>query len=743
MNRFILLMTLVFLLIQFYLPDAETPDTKLDSNLYAEQPGGIEQVRKLLLKGDFTGAEKLLKELEATGSQAGEVNFYLGMVTLGSKELKKSQAVSIASSYFTESARSGYHLAPGTWENYPIQQERFLDANRQAAREHLKDKDPQKIQIAANLLLNIIAVDPQDFKEIEDLGQLYLRTGQIRQAGELYRRTLEMNPDKNQMIYGLRLDFLDIYQPEKANKIYDFLSSEDPANLSPMEKLLLARALFVLEEDSLAYDCYFRCLDSLDNVTAAELYRDITDIVFEEDRKNYEKAGTLQEKQLFFRRFWKAREPLPVKNYNERLVEHYRRLDYAKQNFHINMRNGYDDRGRIYIRHGEPDQKALLPSYQNENESWLYRKKPKDFIFHFLRRYTNYEIVPNLPPALYETRGELDPFYSLADMKYKSGMLSDADLVQIQMDETDLLMPAFTLGETTETYQPYRGIEPLDYYFYTADFMSINSNSSLYVYYGFPVSELELKPESTGTRIDYECTFAVFDQEWNEVNRAFDKRSYRLRPDPEKVGKGSLLIDNQIMNIPDGEYHYAVSVKDLNSNHLGVYKGDLEVTLYEHGKFNMSQIVLASGITRLESSSKPDKFARGGLKVMALPSVTFRQDQAVYIYCEIYYLSKDSDGRKRYNIDFSIQADKLDRNLVSKIFTSFGKLVRKKEEKERITLSYDKEQEDPEQFVQPEYITIDISDSPPGRYSLEISVTDSASGKKVVRNASFMVVKAG
>jgi len=203
------------------------------------------------------------------------------------------------------------------------------------------------------------------------------------------------------------------------------------------------------------------------------------------------------------------------------------------------------------------------------------------------------------------------------------------------------------------------------------------------------------------------------------------------------------VIDRQIVSLPPGEYHYVVSVEDLNSGHIGVYRDTLELTPYEHGRFNVSQIVLAGNITGVGEGQKPGKFARGRLNVMALPSRTFRQDQKVFIYCEVYYLNKDNQGKKRYNIDFSIKADKLDQSLASKIFSPFGKLLGKKEGETSITLTFDKEQDNPGRVIQQEYISIDIRESPPGKYYLNITVTDNATGEKISRDASFTIVKAG
>ena len=56
------------------------------------------------------------------------------------------------------------------------------------------------------------------------------------------------------------------------------------------------------------------------------------------------------------------------------------------------------------------------------------------------------------------------------------------------MMEADLVEPALTTGMETETYIPDMGSsEPMDYYYYTADFMAMNANSNVNIFYGLPV----------------------------------------------------------------------------------------------------------------------------------------------------------------------------------------------------------------------------------------------------------------
>jgi len=747
----------------------------------------IKEAKSMIIAGDFFSARSLLEETVAQNPESGEAYFYLGLATLGgekSKSWKKKEKYK-ASDYFLEAARAGYHLPFGGWEkDYPIRQRDFIEANWRVAEKFIQDKDPQNFEPAIHLLENIVSVNHKEHDASEHLGRLYVKTGQSRKALDLFQRLLEAYPDKSESIYDLGLGFFDIYNKEIAQAVLADLSNEGPEKMTALMKLLMARAFFVLEDNRIASVYYFQCLDDLNEIAAREMYRDIMDIVRPKERKEYKSLRTIEQKKRFFRKFWKSRDPSPTTEYNERLVEHYRRLNYAKQHFFIPQTKGYDDRGIIYIKHGEPDQKAFLPGNWGirDNETWLYRRKPNDYIYHFVKKTTAYYIATSLAEAVVDnpftvsygekvnpeaespeemnelvsaddlntnfrelllSRIEIDPLYmrlyaQRADFNDPDYLYRET-ITNFQMDEAKLLEPALTEGFEGETYIPDMGTEPLDYYYYTADFMAVNSNSNVNIFYGLPVSALEFKRDILGVRVNYESTFAVFDQEWQEVKRVYNRRSYQLRQEPDKQNKGLLMVDIQTLNLPPGDYHYSVSVRDLGSNHLGIYKGDLKVTPYKMNEFNVSQIVLASNITPFEGN-KPTKFTRGKYNVMPMPSRTFRQDQAVFVYYEVYFLTPDEDGKKHYNVDFTIEAEKLDRNLASKVFASFGRLLRRSEEKGKITLTFDKEG-DPDRIAQPEFISIDISDSPPGRYNLEIVVTDMVSGKKVTRENKFWITK--
>jgi len=772
-----LLLVILALLFWTFSPISAQQDVQ--PGLSPELQGKLDKAKGMIFQGNFNAATALLQEIVTQKADAGEAHFFLGLCAIG--ETQKKEAREKAATHFLDAARAGYHLPFGEWDNYPVKVRGYVEANWKAAEDYIKDKDPRNYELAIHLLNNIIAVDHKAHDASEHLGELYIKTGQNRKAMDLFQTLLEANPDQSESIYTLGLGFFDIYNKDIAQAILSDLSSEGPEKMTSLMKLLMARAFFVIEDYRIASVYYSQCLDDLNEIAAREIYRDLMDIVTPPEKEEWNQARTIDQKKNFFRKFWKSRDPSPTTEYNERLVEHYRRLNYAKQHYAMKQTKGYDDRGIIYIKHGEPDQTARLVGNFGirDNETWVYRRKPDNFVFHFVRKTSSYFIANSLleavigspftaafqeredpenpqEPKLLESqdfsanwrellwsRIEIDPIYmrlynERVDFD-EADYLYNEMITNFQMDESRLVEAALTKGIESETYVPDMGVEPLDYYYYTADFMAMNANSNVNIFYGLPVSELEFKRDIIGVRVNYESTFAVFDQDWNEVDRVYNRRSYQLSQEPDKNNKGLLLVDKQTMNLPPGNYHYSVSVKDLGSEHLGIYKGDIAVTHYKPDEFNVSQIIVASNITPFEGG-KPGKFTRGRYNVMPLPSRTFTPDQAVFVYYEIYNLSKTEDGKKKYNVDFTIEAERLDRNFASKIFAPFGRLLSRSQDKGKITLTFDKEA-DPERIVQAEYVSIDISDSPAGEYNMTVVVTDSGTGQKITRTNRFFITK--
>jgi GWxTD domain-containing protein len=102
---------------------------------------------------------------------------------------------------------------------------------------------------------------------------------------------------------------------------------------------------------------------------------EIVSNLLDEDEDEYQKA---------LHEFWKRYDPTPQTEYNELMEEYYSRIDYAALEFRgISKNNGLStDRGKIYIKHGKPDNIERASDTQGYVvETWIYKILNQKFVF--------------------------------------------------------------------------------------------------------------------------------------------------------------------------------------------------------------------------------------------------------------------------------------------------------------------------------------------------------------------------
>jgi GWxTD domain-containing protein len=182
----------------------------------------------------------------------------------------------------------------------------------------------------------------------------------------------------------------------------------------------------------------------------AELREDLALVADSAELVQFDAAGP--RRAAWLRTFWEDRDLESLRPRGTRLHEHYRRINTARRQFRLlsyprqyelnelwrNRDAEYDDRGLVYIRHGEPDQTAsALRGGACPNTSWLYRRSEGNLLFHFVARQNpdDWRLVETLAnvggangattrlqqagssrrcapiPGLLESRSDLDPIY--------------------------------------------------------------------------------------------------------------------------------------------------------------------------------------------------------------------------------------------------------------------------------------------------------------------------------------------
>jgi GWxTD domain-containing protein len=188
---------------------------------------------------------------------------------------------------------------------------------------------------------------------------------------------------------------------------------------------------------------YFAAAAEPDSVARAGYHADLAPIATDVELARFD-ALAGPERADWLRRFWHDRDRYEMRAEGERLREHYRRLLHARRSFALTLSRRFygladayrsgseelDDRGVIYVRHGEPSARlrpfvfGLMP-----NESWRYRRAEGDLLFHFSAGYDgngggdlyDYRLVTSVldlrgaaqapPDQLLLSRQSLSPMY--------------------------------------------------------------------------------------------------------------------------------------------------------------------------------------------------------------------------------------------------------------------------------------------------------------------------------------------
>jgi len=263
-------------------------------------------------------------------------------------------------------------------------------------------------------------------------------TGALERALDNERRALEVDPCFVPAALGLANLALGLHDTAFYAPARDALRRADHAQHMPPGELLLARgrleraadapdsALAVFERAAAASDAaardmarleyartalsvgapegvglYYAAADTDDSAVVAGYRADLAPIAPDSELDRFDRVRGA-ERVAWLERFWTDRDRAELRADGDRLREHFRRLLYARRHFALTIARRFygdqdayhsgsdelDDRGAIYVRHGEPATRlrpfvfGLMP-----NETWRYNRADGDLLFHFSAGY--------------------------------------------------------------------------------------------------------------------------------------------------------------------------------------------------------------------------------------------------------------------------------------------------------------------------------------------------------------------
>lgn len=479
-----------------------------------------------------------------------------------------------------------------------------------------------------------------------------------------------------------------------AEQIYNNGGDDLPTIVTLLAKARLEFARMRWEDGTRAVEEAISSANS--KVDALVLFEDIKTIASPTELATFQEIQDPSEYQLFFNIFWNRRNPMPAAPYNARMVEHYRRVRIAEQDFLFNgfrswfrstftsnesyfpptysLSSDYTDRGVIFIRHGEPDDYTI-----GESNSWLYHDSL--MVFHFA------------PSCVSQICGIIDHF-----VPSPQGPTFGSSVVGLdELDAEYISLKYLNDGLSTDRHRWPSETRSWNAPHVVSAFRGIDGQTLVEMYYQIPLDESR---SSRSDSIEVEAGFAVHSIDWKRVNYL---REQHLSPRGEPP-----WVDRFQIDVTPDLFHIAFHVREVGGVHLHATRFTYAVPEFTDIELQMSDILLADSLDAL-----PDGRDREDVMLYVNPSGVFQQPAAPFVYFEIYNLKKAPDGQTRYAFSNTLIPDKGGQQGAITLQTS--------EQRSR----------DDSPIV---YLSMDMGEANYGGYMLEVNVKDLITG--VVVSAS-------
>ncbi len=366
-----------------------------------------------------------------------------------------------------------------------------------------------------------------------------------------------------------------------------------------------------------------------------------------------------QGRSTWLNEFWTGRDNASLRSPNERLKEHYRRLQYARTNFRLASANRhyeiemiyhsgsqeFDDRGMIYLRHGTPtDRASYAEPGVDPNETWVYRHPDGDLIFHFTSRedVQDFRLVESLldifgyatavqlqgasvslsqnttTEQLLSSRQNISPLYN--KMKGAGG----ASISRYMSEERSQGRASYTRGTNTDTYELHfpRSLSA------KVQVLAVGwdeGGALVQVAYAIAGGSLTGVPTARGQVYPVRLRFSVLDSAGKSV-ASIDTTRFFLSRTPVPVTEH--LVGRAEVHVAPGTYHYRVLVQQGEDAGLILPTDSVQVS--SETRLELSDLVLGRRDNHLSWIAAPED------TVYLNPLETFRRSEEMQLYYEVY-----------------------------------------------------------------------------------------------------------
>jgi GWxTD domain-containing protein len=492
------------------------------------------------------------------------------------------------------------------------------------------------------------------------------------------------------------------------------------------------------------------------------LDEDVAYIISPTERKSFLQLQTNEEREEFIEQFWQRRNPDPDSTDNPVKEEHYRRIAYANEHFSSGMAGWKTDRGRIYIIWGKPDSletHTLGESWERPMdlgggqtqtyayEDWTYNEMEgigQNITLEFVDQSGTAEFKltsdPSAKDALTNVPGSGDTLAEDEGLSSRSARLMNSDGSTMpaplggfrsasldefnRMDQYNKVLTAPEVKfKDLESMVTSRIVRDQIAFTYRFDFLRVTGDTVL-----VPIT-VQIPNRGMGFKMSdgvHTATLDLFARISTLSGRVVQTFEDTIRRDfPDSLLQQSLQassIYQKAVPLRPGLYRLDIVLKDTGNDNVGVVNTRLAVPPFDDEKLSTSSLILADEILPVASKEIGiGQFVIGSTKVRPKLDQTFSTAQQMGIFLQLYNLKTDEKTHKN-NASVNVQVFQGDKAVAHLLQTS----EQLKQTGEELTIEQ----------------TMPLTALPPGKYRMQIDVTDAIANQTVSRSTEFTVVAA-
>jgi GWxTD domain-containing protein len=445
--------------------------------------------------------------------------------------------------------------------------------------------------------------------------------------------------------------------------------------------------------------------------------------------------GSDRERRRWIDNFWRSRDPILTTPENEMRIEHERRVAFADSLFFWPDWPGWDERGEVFIRYGEPVFRHIIVPTVDETshspvvppgELWFYSEHHMFVLFEdaFHNGRYSYYLERIEAPAGVRTHGISQPIDALlAGVAGRLPAGFDLESIYRQDGFQKMINNFQAVLETTPASYPFtQRLNRLPVYYDIGDFRGGVGVNRVEVHIQFVANVGEAHSASSVKR--YEATAVLWDTDHNEAGR-----TQQVIGLPVALGFADsirLMPAQLAFSVPPAFYEMAVTVEELDSGDFASYSARVNCRDYD-STFEISDLLFAC---KIAPATAPSHFNRGALQVVPHPVRRYNSTMNIPVYFELYNLDVDDTDHSDYTVEYRIVSKTpRDRGF-------WGWLTRKKTTIE-VASSFRASSTGPHDSI---HISVGAENLWVGKYSLIVKVRDNISYKEESREAVFRIV---